>query len=44
MAGALTSMGTAVPVPVKPVYSVPLTVPGVTPRVPPVGVAGTVKR
>ncbi len=37
-------IGTLVPVPVKPVYSVPLTVSGVTVSVPPVVVAGTVKQ
>ena len=43
VAGAVTVIGTAVPVPVKPVYSVPLTGPALTVSVPPVVVAGTVK-
>ena len=34
VAGAVTSMGTALPVPVKPVYSVPVAGPGVTVSVP----------
>ena len=43
MAGAVIVIGTVVPEPVKPVYSVPLAVPGETVSVPPVVVAGTVK-
>ena len=41
VAGAVMLIGTAVPVPVKPVYSVPVAWPAVTVSVPPVVVAGT---
>jgi hypothetical protein len=43
VAGAVIVIGTVVPEPVKPVYSVPLAVPDKTLNVPPVVVAGTLK-
>ena len=44
VAAAVTLIGTVFPLPVKPVYSVPLAGPAVTVSVPPVVVAGTVNQ
>ena len=44
LVAAVTLTGTVLPLPVKPVYSVPLAGPAVTLSVPPVVVAGTVNQ